>query len=295
MMALKLALTPGRRHLGISRPRARPHLFGGDVLGRLRPARAHRRAPFADRPRRAMARLGRKPEARRFSPAPGTKSSARSAAASTAMSSTPACCCCTSLASWPPTIPRFVSTVEQIGLRLARNGMLLRYDAPDDFGAPTVSFAVCTFWYVDALAAVGRVEEAREMFEKLLARAIHAGLLSEDIDPATGELWGNFPADLFAGRHHHLGHAAVARLGERALKLPFGAWLRHPRVRRWNASFLRMAKKSDRRPQSRRRHRRHRRDDAGRLRRGRPLVGARHRAEIEPGVPLDPRQRRARA
>jgi len=89
--------------------------------------------------------------------------------------------------------PRFVSTVEQIGLRLARNGMLLRYDAADDFGAPTVSFAVCTFWYVDALAAVGRVEEAREMFEKLLALRNPAGLLSEDIDPATGELWGNFP------------------------------------------------------------------------------------------------------
>ena len=88
---------------------------------------------------------------------------------------------------------RFVSTVEQIGLRLARNGMLLRYDAPDDFGAPTVSFAVCTFWYVDALAAVGRVAEAREMFEKLLAARNHAGLLSEDIDPATGELWGNYP------------------------------------------------------------------------------------------------------
>lgn len=89
--------------------------------------------------------------------------------------------------------PRFVSTVEQIGLRLARNGMLLRYDAPDDFGEPTVSFAVCTFWYVDALAAIGRVDEARGMFEKLLAGRNHVGLLSEDIDPATGELWGNFP------------------------------------------------------------------------------------------------------
>ena len=89
--------------------------------------------------------------------------------------------------------PRYIATVEQIGHRLARNGMLLRYDAPDDFGAPTVSFAVCTFWYVDALAAIGRVAEAREMFEKLLARRNHVGLLSEDIDPATGELWGNFP------------------------------------------------------------------------------------------------------
>jgi len=52
---------------------------------------------------------------------------------------------------------------------------------------------VCTFWYVDALAAIGRVEEGRAMFEKLLAGRNHVGLLSEDIDPATGELWGNFP------------------------------------------------------------------------------------------------------
>jgi GH15 family glucan-1,4-alpha-glucosidase len=88
---------------------------------------------------------------------------------------------------------RFVSTVDAIGRRLARSGMLLRYDAPDDFGAPTVSFAVCTFWYVDALAAVGRVDEARALFEQLLARRNRVGLLSEDIDPATGELWGNFP------------------------------------------------------------------------------------------------------
>jgi len=92
-----------------------------------------------------------------------------------------------------PEDPRFVSTVEHIGNRLARNGMLLRYDAPDDFGAPAVSFAVCTFWYVDALAAIGRVEEARTMFERLLAGRNHVGLLSEDVDPTTGELWGNFP------------------------------------------------------------------------------------------------------
>lgn len=88
---------------------------------------------------------------------------------------------------------RFVSTVKKVGQRLGRNGHLLRYAAPDDFGAPSVAFTICTFWYVDALAAIGRLDEARHIFEGLLARRNHVGLLSEDIDPETGELWGNFP------------------------------------------------------------------------------------------------------
>jgi GH15 family glucan-1,4-alpha-glucosidase len=89
--------------------------------------------------------------------------------------------------------PKFVATVETIGHMLGRNGYLFRYEAPDDFGAPTTAFTLCSFWYVDALAAIGRLEEARNLFEKILARRNHVGLLSEDIDPATGELWGNFP------------------------------------------------------------------------------------------------------
>ncbi len=88
---------------------------------------------------------------------------------------------------------RFVATVERIGRELTRSGHLLRYAAPDDFGAPSVAFTICTFWYVDALAAIGRRNEARCIFEALLARRNHVGLLSEDIEPSTGELWGNFP------------------------------------------------------------------------------------------------------
>lgn len=88
---------------------------------------------------------------------------------------------------------RFVATVDTIGKRLRRNGHVMRYEAPDDFGAPQVAFTICTFWYVDALAAIGRREEARQLFEELLARRNHVGLLSEDIDPETGALWGNFP------------------------------------------------------------------------------------------------------
>lgn len=88
---------------------------------------------------------------------------------------------------------RFVATVDHLGRHLGRNGYLLRYVMPDDFGEPSVSFTICTFWYVDALAAIGRIDEARKIFEILLANRNHVGLLSEDIDPNTGELWGNFP------------------------------------------------------------------------------------------------------
>jgi GH15 family glucan-1,4-alpha-glucosidase len=89
--------------------------------------------------------------------------------------------------------PRFVATVDKLQKRLTRAGFLLRYDEKDDFGTPSTSFNICTFWLADALYAIGRVEEAREIFEGLLARRNHVGLLSEDIDPANGALWGNFP------------------------------------------------------------------------------------------------------
>ena len=68
-----------------------------------------------------------------------------------------------------------------------------RYAAPDDFGAPEVAFNVCTFWYIDALAAVGRKAEARELFETMLAARNPLGLLSEDMANDSRELWGNFP------------------------------------------------------------------------------------------------------
>ncbi|MEO8313653.1 MAG: glycoside hydrolase family 15 protein [Pseudomonadota bacterium] len=89
--------------------------------------------------------------------------------------------------------PRFVATVDTIGRELRHGDLLYRYRHADDFGEPETSFAICAFWYVNALHACGRIEEARELFEKLLARRTRLGLLSEDIAPATGELWGNFP------------------------------------------------------------------------------------------------------
>ena len=88
---------------------------------------------------------------------------------------------------------RFVRTCAVIGKDLSRNGFIMRYTARDDFGLPVTAFLVCQFWYIDALLSLGRTHEARELFSDLLTRRNRFGLLSEDIHPATGELWGNLP------------------------------------------------------------------------------------------------------
>ncbi len=89
--------------------------------------------------------------------------------------------------------PRFGRTVEAIEKELRDGPYLFRYRTPDDFGAPRTAFNICTFWYIDALCALGRREEARALFENMLTRRNPVGLLSEDLDPVTGALWGNFP------------------------------------------------------------------------------------------------------
>ena len=92
-----------------------------------------------------------------------------------------------------PDDPRWRKTLAAVRGELKSGKHLFRYRAADDFGAPTMAFTACTFWYLDALARAGEHAEARELFDDLIARRNHLGLLSEDIDPATGELWGNFP------------------------------------------------------------------------------------------------------
>ena len=89
--------------------------------------------------------------------------------------------------------PRFAGTLRAIEADLRRGSHLRRYDAADDFGSPENAFNVCTFWYIDALAATGRRDEAREIFAEMLECRNPLGLMSEDIDPVTRELWGNFP------------------------------------------------------------------------------------------------------
>jgi GH15 family glucan-1,4-alpha-glucosidase len=69
----------------------------------------------------------------------------------------------------------------------------MRYTAADDFGYPETAFLVCRFWLIDAYALLGRREEARAMFEEALGFRNRYGLLSEDVHPETGALWGNFP------------------------------------------------------------------------------------------------------
>jgi len=92
-----------------------------------------------------------------------------------------------------PKDPRFVSTVAALEQYLCDGPYMRRYEAADDFGKPEVSFNVCTFWRIDALARIGRKQEAREIFEVMLGNRNHLGLLSEDTHPDTREMWGNYP------------------------------------------------------------------------------------------------------
>jgi GH15 family glucan-1,4-alpha-glucosidase len=88
--------------------------------------------------------------------------------------------------------PRFAATVAAVETDLRRGDFIFRYVEKDDFGEPENAFIVCTFWYVNALAAIGRRDEAHALFEKLLACRNQHGLLAEHIDPHSGEQWGNF-------------------------------------------------------------------------------------------------------
>jgi GH15 family glucan-1,4-alpha-glucosidase len=92
-----------------------------------------------------------------------------------------------------PDDPRFAATFEAVERELRRGEHMLRYAAEDDFGLPETAFNFCTFWLIEALHLAGRGEEARALYEKTLERLTPAGLLSEDTDFETGELWGNYP------------------------------------------------------------------------------------------------------
>ena len=92
-----------------------------------------------------------------------------------------------------PDNERFQQTFAAVEEHLRRGDHMLRYAAEDDFGAPETAFNVCTFWLIEALHLAGRDEEARTLFETMLSHTTKSGLLSEDLDYETGELWGNFP------------------------------------------------------------------------------------------------------
>jgi GH15 family glucan-1,4-alpha-glucosidase len=103
--------------------------------------------------------------------------------------------------------PTMRATVEAVRADLDHGGWLRRYRTTDDFGVPAVAFTLCTFWLIDALARIGRAEEATALMERVRNIRSPLGLLSEDIDPGSGTMWGNFPQ---AYSHVGLIHGAFA-------------------------------------------------------------------------------------
>ena len=94
-----------------------------------------------------------------------------------------------------PRDPMWQSTLNEMDKELVSDSLVYRYNpeaSPDGLRGSEGTFSMCTFWYVDALARSGRLNEARLTFEKMLTYANHLGLFSEEIG-ATGEQLGNFP------------------------------------------------------------------------------------------------------
>ncbi|MEQ1738184.1 MAG: glycoside hydrolase family 15 protein, partial [Rhodoglobus sp.] len=106
--------------------------------------------------------------------------------------------------------PRFLSTLRAYEERLVEGGMMMRYRNDDDFGETTSTFTICSFWWAEALALTGELERAREVVLRILGHANPVGLFSEDVDPVSGRLLGNFPQ---AYTHVGLIHAATT-IGE---------------------------------------------------------------------------------
>jgi len=89
--------------------------------------------------------------------------------------------------------PRLIDTIKAIYTNLRRDDLVMRYKVRDDFGISKSAFTVCSFWLIDALYYIGEVEKARRIFDRIIARANHLGLFSEDMDLKTKALLGNFP------------------------------------------------------------------------------------------------------
>lgn len=105
--------------------------------------------------------------------------------------------------------PRIRGTIEAIGRNLCRDGLIQRYSSDrhiDGMNEGEGAFLLCTFWYADALALQGRFDQAREIFERLLALRSDVGLLSEEYDPVGKRLVGNFPQ-----AYSHVGLINTAR------------------------------------------------------------------------------------
>jgi len=97
----------------------------------------------------------------------------------------------------------------------ASNGLFYRYKHQDDFGEPETTFLICAFWYVEALACVGRLDEAIEYFDNIVGYSNHVGLLSEDVNEKDGSMWGNFPQ-----AYSHVGLLNAAHRIAKKLDMP---------------------------------------------------------------------------
>jgi GH15 family glucan-1,4-alpha-glucosidase len=103
--------------------------------------------------------------------------------------------------------PRLNRTIDAIRRVLSKDGWLFRYRLDDGFGQPTVAFIICTFWLAEALAVVGRKDEAKAVMDRVHSALSPLGLLSEDYETSNLRMWGNFPQ---AYSHVGLIHAAFA-------------------------------------------------------------------------------------
>ncbi|MFT3708444.1 MAG: glycoside hydrolase family 15 protein [Archangium sp.] len=107
----------------------------------------------------------------------------------------------------PPSDVRMHATIDAVRSALEQGGWLRRYRIDDGFGVPTVAFMLCTFWLVEALATVGRMDEARALMARVTEAGGPLGLLAEDLDTSNGRMWGNFPQ---AYSHVGMIHSAFA-------------------------------------------------------------------------------------
>ena len=89
--------------------------------------------------------------------------------------------------------PKFIQTVKAIEKELMHEGLLYRYKNQDDFGLPSSSFTVCTFWFINSLYKIGQKEKSKKLFDEVLSYGNHLELFSEDIDFSSKRLLGNFP------------------------------------------------------------------------------------------------------
>jgi GH15 family glucan-1,4-alpha-glucosidase len=114
------------------------------------------------------------------------------------------------------TDPLAVGTVDVVRRSLSQHGLVYRYLSPDGLAGGEGAFLLCSFWLLDCLIFSGRLDEADELLGRLLGCANDVGLLAEEVDPATGELLGNFPQ---AFSHMALvlscAHLAAAKAGHR--------------------------------------------------------------------------------